>query len=285
MNAIEVNGLSKDYGAFKLDHVSFALPGGTIMGLIGENGAGKSTTIKCILNLIRRDAGTVTVYGKDNLREEDAVKSMLGVVLDESHFHDCLTADQAGRIMGGVYRTWDEGLYHSYLKKFELPRNLFFKEFSKGMKAKLSIAAALAHHPRVLILDEATVGLDPVVREEILDEFLSFISDEDHAVLLSSHITSDLEKCADYVTYLHNGVVALSGEKDQLLGRYGRVACTREQLAAVDPSLIVGKRVSGFSCEALTCDRAALKQRYPGLAVDPATLEDIMVFTVRGDKE
>jgi len=285
MNAIEVNGLCKNYGTFQLDRVSFTLPGGTIMGLIGENGAGKSTTIKCILGLIRRDAGSVTVYGKDNLKEEDAVKSMLGVVLDEAHFHDCLTADQVSRIMGGVYRTWDQALYQSYLKKFDLPRNLFFKEFSKGMKAKLSIAAALAHHPRVLILDEATVGLDPVVRDEILDEFLAFISDEDHAILFSSHITSDVEKCADYVTYLHNGVVALSSEKDQLLERYGRVACTREALAAIDPALIVGRRVSGFSCEALTCDRAALKRRYPELAVDPATLEDIMVFTVRGDKE
>lgn len=284
MNAIEIQGLTKDYGSFKLDNVSFSLPGGTIMGLIGENGAGKSTTVKCILNLVRRDAGTITVYGRDNRKDEAAVKAMLGVALDNCFFQDALNARDVGRVLTHFYRDWDDALFGEYLDKFSLPAKQSIKEFSKGMKAKLSIAAALAHHPRVLILDEATVGLDPVVRDEILDEFLAFISDEEHAVLLSSHITSDLEKCADYVTYLHHGTVALTGEKDELLGRYGRVACTKEQITAVDPALIVGRRLSGFSCEALTCDRSALKRQYPDLAVDPATLEDIMVFTVRGDK-
>ena len=245
-NALEVSHLTKDYGSFKLDDVSFTVPGGTIMGLIGENGAGKSTTIKCILNLIRRDGGEIQVLGLDNLRDEQAVKAQVGVVLDETTFHDVLTAPQVGKILAKLYPNWDMALYQRYLDKFGLAGKKPVKTFSKGMKMKLSLAAAFAARPKLLILDEATSGLDPVVRDEILDEFLDFIQDEEHAILLSSHITSDLEKVAD-------------------------------------PALLVGVRTGQFGCEALVRDKHAFTRFYPGLTVDPVTLEDIMVFTVKGD--
>ena len=281
---IEVQGLCKDYGDFCLDHVDLKLPGGTILGLIGENGAGKTTTLKAILGLIRPDGGTVKVLGRTVDWSDPACREDIGVVLDECAFHDPLKAPQVGRILAGTYRNWDAPLFDAYLDRFGLPRNKKIKEFSKGMKMKLSIASALAHHPRLLILDEATAGLDPVVRSELLDEFLAFIQDEDHGILLSSHITSDLEKAADYVTYLHKGRAVLRGAKDELLDSYGRLVCARADLAAVDPALLEGVRVGQFGCEALVRDRQAFRRRYPELTVDPVTLEDIMVFTVRGDE-
>lgn len=282
-NALEVCHLTKDYGSFKLDDVSFTVPGGTIMGLIGENGAGKSTTIKCILNLIHRDGGEISVFGLDAIRDERAVKSQVGVVLDESLFHDTLNPVQIGKILSKLYPNWDGACYGDYLRKFELPEKKTVKTFSRGMKMKLAIAAAFAAQPRLLILDEATSGLDPVIRDEILDEFLNFIQDEDHAILISSHITSDLEKAADYVTYLHKGRVVLSGAKDELLDSYGKLVCSRADLERVDRSLLAGSRVGQFGCEALVKDRHAFARHYPGLTVDPATLEDIMVFTGKGD--
>ena len=284
-NALEVSHLTKDYGSFKLDDVSFTVPGGTIMGLIGENGAGKSTTIKCILNLVRRDGGEIQVLGLDNLRDEQAVKAQVGVVLDETTFHDGLTAPQVGKILSKLYPNWDAALYRRYLNKFGLTGKKPVKTFSKGMKMKLSLAAAFAARPKLLILDEATSGLDPVVRDEILDEFLEFIQDEDHAILISSHITSDLEKVADYVTYLHKGKVALTGAKDELLDTYGKLVCGRTDLEGVAPSLLGGRRMGQFGCEALVKDRHTFTRRYPGLTVEPASLEDIMIFTVKGDAQ
>ena len=297
-NALEVSHLTKDYGSFKLDDVSFTVPGGTIMGLIGENGAGKSTTIKCILNLIRRDAGEITLLGRDNLREERAAKAGVGVVLDECVFHDALRPRDLERILAPVYPTWDNGLYRDYLDKFRLPGKNLIKTFSRGMKMKLSLAAALAHRPQLLILDEATAGLDPVVRDEILDEFLNFICDEDHAILISSHITSDLEKAADYIAQdravpldgagvlhiaLHQGRVVLSQPKDELLDRYGRVGCSTGDLAAIEPGDLLRVRRGTFGCEGLTSDRYVFQKKYPGLTVDPASLEDIMLLIGKGE--
>ena len=277
-NALEVSHLTKDYGSFKLDDVSFTVPGGTIMGLIGENGAGKSTTIKCILNLIRRDDGEIQVLGLDNLADERAVKAQVGVVLDETTFHDGLSAPQVGSILARLYPGWDGALYQHYLEKFGLTSKKLVKTFSKGMKMKLSLAAAFAARPRLLILDEATSGLDPVVRDEILDEFLAFIQDEEHAILLSSHITSDLEKAADYVAYLHRGKLVLQGAKDELLDEYGRLACTRGEMDRVDPAFLVGRRESAFQCEALVRDKREFRRRYPELAVGVA--RDL--FTIDG---
>ena len=284
-NAIEVKHLTKKYQLFTLDDVSFTVPGGTIVGLIGENGAGKSTTLKCILNLIRRDGGEIALLEKDNIRDERAVKEDIGVVLDDTGFHDTLTADMVGNVLSRIYQKWDKNLYQELLKRYDLPRNLFLKEFSKGMRMKLAIAAALAHHPRLLILDEPTSGLDPVVRDEILDEFFAFIRDEDHAILMSSHITTDLEKVADTIVYLHKGKVLLQGEKDLLLEQYGKLLCSKEELDGVDKTLLGGVRENQFGCEALVKDRAELKRRYPHLTVDPVSLDDIMVLTVKGEQK
>ncbi len=282
-NCIEIKGLCKSYPDFALDHIDLTVPGGSILGLIGENGAGKSTTIKCILNLIRWDAGSIRILGQDNIERDMALKQDIGVVLDECFFHDSLRASDVDTILRRVYKRWDQDLFSKYCRQFGLPEKKTIKEYSRGMKMKLSLAAALAHRPRLLILDEATSGLDPVVRDEILDEFLSFIQDEDHGILLSSHITSDLEKAADYITYIHRGRVTLSGAKDELLEQYGRLVCRASDLEKLDKSVVVGVRKSQFGCEALVNDRAGLRKAYPELTVDPVSLEDIMVFTVKGE--
>ena len=283
-NCLEIKDLCKSYPDFALDHVNLTIPGGTIMGLIGENGAGKTTTIKCILNLIHRDSGTITILGKDNLKDERSAKLEVGVVLDECFFHDSLRPKDLNRILGPIYPTWDNRLYEDYLRKFKLPEGKLIKEFSRGMKMKLSLAAALAHQPKLLILDEATAGLDPVVRDEILDEFLSFISDEDHAILISSHITSDLEKAADYITYIHQGKIVLSETKDDILDNYGRVGCSATDLQLIDPSDVLRVRRGSFGCEALVADRRAFQKKYPKLMVDKVTLEDIMLFVGKGEE-
>ncbi len=273
----------KSYGDFALENVSLTLPGGSIMGLIGENGAGKTTTIKCILNLVRRDAGSITLMGYDNLTQERQAKAEVGVVLDECFFHDTLRPRDIHTILSRVYQDWDRELFESYLKKFQLPEEKFIKEFSRGMKMKLSLAAALSHHPKLLILDEATAGLDPVVRDEILDEFLGFIQDEEHSILISSHITSDLEKVADYITYLHQGRVVLSEAKDVLQDNYGRVGCTASDLLAMDPGDVVRVRKGSYGCEALVRDRAAFHKKYPQMMVEPISLEDIMLLIGKGE--
>lgn len=283
-NSIEISGLCKSYGDFALDHIDLTLPGGAILGLIGENGAGKTTTIKCILNLIRRDAGTITLMGYDNIAQERQAKAEVGVVLDECYFHDTLRPADIHTILSRVYQNWDKALFASCLKKFQLPERKFIKEFSRGMKMKLSLAAALAHHPKLLILDEATAGLDPVVRDEILDEFLNFIQDEEHSILISSHITSDLEKVADYITYLHQGRVVLSEAKDVIQDNYGRLACTAQQLSAIQPEDLVRVRKGSYGCEALVSDRAVFRKKYPQLMVEPISLEDIMLFIGKGEQ-
>lgn len=281
-NLLELKHVTKDYGSFKLEDVSFTLPGGTILGLIGENGAGKSTTIKCILNLVHQDSGSIRIFGQDNSGSN--WREDIGLVLDESTFHDLLRGEDVGKILSKSYKHWDADLFARYLKQFDLPGGKEIKTYSKGMKTKLSIAAALSHHPRLLLLDEATSGLDPVVRDEILDEFLTFIQDEDHAILISSHITSDLEKICDYVVYLHKGQVTISGAKDELLEGYGKLSCARTDLARIDPALIVGKREGDYGCQALINDRAVFQNAYPDLPLDPPSLEDLMIFTTRGDR-
>lgn len=283
-NSIEIQGLNKSYPDFALRDISLTLPGGAIMGLIGENGAGKTTLIKCILNLVRRDSGSITLLGHDSVREERQAKAEIGVVLDECFFHDSLRPKDVGAILAPAFPgRWDGQLYRDYLDKFQLPQGKLIKEFSRGMKMKLSLAAALAHRPRLLLLDEATAGLDPVVRDEILDEFLAFICDEEHSILISSHITSDLEKAADYITYIHQGQVVLSDAKDAILEQYGRLGCTAAQLEGVDPADLLRVRRGAFGCEALVPDRGTFQRKYPALTVDRVTLEDIMLFVGKGD--
>mgnify|MGYP002519676891 CR=1 FL=1 len=282
-NCIEIKELCKSYGDFALRNVDLVVPGGSIMGLIGENGAGKTTTIKCLLGMTRPDSGTVTVLGRDMAAHGTEIKQGIGVVLDECFYHDALRPRDLSPILAPIYRSWDGELYHDYLARYGLPGDKLIKTFSRGMKMKLSLAAALAHRPRLLVLDEATAGLDPVVREEILEEFLTFIGDEEHAILMSSHITGDLEKAADYITYLHRGQAVLSGSKDDIRDSYGRVACTAGQLEQIQPGDLLRVRRNAFGCEGLTAHRAEFQQKYPRLLTEPLTLEDIMLFMEKGE--
>ena len=282
-NCIKIKGLCKSYGDFTLRDVDLTVPGGSIMGLIGENGAGKTTTIKCLLGIARPDRGSITVLGRDMAAYGAEIRQDIGVVLDECFYHDTLRPRDLSPILAPIYRGWDRELYRDCLARYGLPENKLIKEFSRGMKMKLSLAAALAHRPRLLVLDEATAGLDPVVREEILEEFLAFIGDEEHAILMSSHITTDLEKAADYITYLHQGQVALTGSKDDIRDRYGRVACTAAQLEQLGPGDLLRVRRGAFGCEGLTANRAEFQRKYPQLLAEPLSLEDIMVFMERGE--
>ena len=253
------------------------------MGLIGENGAGKSTTLKLILNLIRRDSGEISIFGLDPVKEERKIKEQIGVVFDENFFHDVLRARDIPSILRPIYTNWDDRLYDSLCTRFQLPQEKKIKEYSRGMKMKLSIAAAMAHHPRLLLLDEATSGLDPVVRNEILDLFQEFIQDERNSILLSSHITSDLERVADYITFLHQGRVLASESKDDLLLSYRVLRCGAERFHSIDQSNVIGFRKSGVGVEALVKPDPTRPHAYDGCVLDPATLEDIMVFYVKGD--
>lgn len=278
-NAIELSELTKRYAGFTLGPIDLTLPGGAILGLIGENGAGKTTLMKTMLGVTRPDGGTVRLLGQ----EAEQAKADIGVVLEDCFFYEGLRPRDVGRVLGGVYPTWDGALFEAYLKKFGLADQKSIKALSRGMRMKLSLAAALAHRPKLLLLDEATAGLDPVVRDEILDEFLDFACDEQHSILISSHITSDLEKAADYIAYLHQGKLLLCEEKDCLLEKYGRLACSEAELSAVDASLLVGVRRGRFSCEALVKNRALFAAAYPHLAVEGVGLDDIMVFINRAE--
>ena len=280
MDAIlQVKDLCKKYDGFALDHVSFTLPRGCIMGFIGENGAGKSTTIKAILNLIHRDQGEIQIFGKDTIQNELEVKEQIGVVFDTLNLPEMLQAQDVGKMMQSVYRQWDPAKYTQYLEQFELPVKKTIKDFSRGMKMKLAIAVALSHNAQLLLLDEATSGLDPIVRDEILDILLDFIQDDTRGVLFSSHITGDLEKVADYITFIHKGKVYFSEPKDLLLEKYGVLKCTESEFSALDGSVIKGVRRHQFGLEALV-ERQKLSGRY---TVDKASIEDIMLFIARGE--
>ena len=280
MNALEIKDLCKTYPGFALDHVSLTLPSGCIMGLIGENGAGKSTTIKLILDMIQRDSGSILIRGKDNREQTPLVKEDIGVVLDEMGISGCLTAKQVGNIMRYTYRNWDAKEYAAILRKLSVPEDKKFKDFSRGMKMKLGIAVALSHHAKLLILDEATGGLDPVVRDEVVEMFSEFTRDEEHAVLMSSHIVSDLEKICDYIAFLHRGRLLLCEEKDLLTARYGVVHGTKEQIEELDAAAILGKKESAYGVEAIVQRNAVPAS----MSVSPVDIEQLFVFMVKGEK-
>ena len=280
---LQVNNLCKNYKTFQLRNVNFSLPKGSIMGFVGENGAGKTTTIKLILNEIQRDGGSINIFGLDNIKDERKIKEQVGVVFDDCYFHKEFTAAGISKILSKVYTSWDENLYSSYLKKFNLARDKKISEYSKGMKMKLSIACALAHKPKLLILDEATSGLDPIMRSDILDIFLDFIQDEEHSVLFSSHITSDLEKVADYVTFIHDGSIIFSRSKDDLLYKFGVLKCGNNDFAKIDKADIVRFRKNNFECEVLVADKEKAKRSYPSFVVDNATIDEIMLLYVKGE--
>jgi ABC-2 type transport system ATP-binding protein len=281
--AIELEGVTKQYANFSLKDVSFKVPKGSIMGFVGENGAGKTTTLKAILNLIKMDKGNVTILGTNRIQEDCNIKEQIGVVFDESYFHANLNVNQISKIMKHVYKNWQPEEFGKYIKKFRLPEDKVVKEYSSGMKMKLSIAVALSHKARLLILDEATSGLDPVIRDEILDIFLEFIQDENNTILLSSHITSDLEKVADYITFIHQGQVVFSESKDELIYQYGVVHCKKEELSSLDKKHIVGVRTNQFGCEVMVNNKKELLRERKDLTVDNTTIEEIILFKVRGE--
>lgn len=277
MNALEIKDLCKGYSGFMLDHLNLTLPSGCIMGLIGENGAGKSTTIKLILDMIQPDSGSIRILGKDSRENSALIREDIGVALDEVGISECLTAVQVGKIMKGSFQRWEDGAYEEYLTKLSIPKDKSFKELSKGMKMKLGIAVALSHKPKLLILDEATSGLDPVARDEVLEIFNEFTRQEDHAILISSHIVGDLEKICDYIAFLHKGKLLLCEEKDRLAEEYGIVRDSREKIAALAAEGVISKRESPYGTEAV------VKRKFvpAGLEIHPVDIEQLFVCMVK----
>lgn len=278
MNALEIRHLTKEYPGFRLDDLSLTLPGGCVLGLIGENGAGKSTTIRLILDIVRRDGGTVTVLGRDNRSEFRLTREEVGVVFDETGLPECLTAEQTGTFLSRMYRGWDAAEFARLTEKFALPPKKPLKDYSRGMRMKLGIAAALSHNARLLLLDEPTGGLDPVARDEVVEMLREFTRPEDHSILISSHIVSDLEKLCDYVAFLHQGKLILCGEKDRVCEEYAAVFCTPEELSALREDAVVYRRDTGFGCEAVV-RRGNVPE---GMKSRPVGIEELFLFMVKG---
>lgn len=284
-NAIEIKGVTKRYDDFTLDHISFEVPKGSIMGYIGQNGAGKTTTIRSLLNIIPIDAGEIRLLGLDHIKDEAEIKQRMAVVFDELPFHDIFNANDMGKIFEGLYAQWDNGIYKEYLDRFLLPGKKKIGQFSKGMKMKLQIACALSHHAELLVMDEPTTGLDPVVRDEILHIFMEYLETGEGSILMSSHITSDLEKIADSVTYIDQGKILVSGYKDEILEKHGVIKCSKEELQTIDPKDIVSARINHFGAEAMVYDKEAIIGKYSGLLIDPTSLEEIMLYYVNREKK
>lgn len=276
-NCIEVKGITKNYKQFSLKDVSFSVPCGSVVGFIGENGAGKSTSIKAILGLIKPDGGEITVLGENSQKLTAETKEKIGVVFDGLTVPENLTAKQLDKVMRGIYKTWNSEKFFGLIGKFELPFDKKFKTFSRGMEMRLMIAAALSHGTELLILDEPTSGLDPVMRAEILDIFLEFMQDETHSILMSTHITSDLEHIADYICFIHKGEMIFTEERNEMLEKHRILKCTDEQLAKIDKADIIGLRKGKFQNEVLTANA----EKYPDIPADAPTIEEIMVFYVK----
>ncbi|MBR4581209.1 MAG: ABC transporter ATP-binding protein [Lachnospiraceae bacterium] len=283
-NVIEIKDVVKDYGDFKLDHISFNVPEGSVCGFIGQNGAGKTTTIKLILDIIKRDGGEIKVFGENIDVNSAALRENIGVVFDEMGFHDFMTAKDLNIMMKNIYKNWDEKLFFEYLKQFSLPSKKKCGEFSRGMRMKLQIAVALSHHAKLLVMDEPTSGLDPIVRNEMINIFRDFVVEEDHTILLSSHITGDLEKIADEVVFIDGGKIVLAGNKDEILEKHAILKCKKDEVALISKSLIVGMEQSSFGAEILVNDRNAAGKLYPEMVLESAALEEIMIYYVNSKR-
>lgn len=283
-NILELQQVSKTFSKsnFTLDNVSFSLPYGAILGFVGENGAGKTTTIGCILNTITKDGGTVKLFGKEMQDSDTDIREKIGVVYDGDNFPGHWSAEQLSKVMKGFYTNWDDELFGKYLKEFQLPPKQRIKHYSRGMTMKLAIAAALSHHPQLLILDEATSGLDPIMRDEMLDVFLDFVQEEDHSILLSSHITSDLEKVADYITFIHNGRLIMTVSKNDLVYNYAVMRCKESQFLALDRSDMIAYRKRDFQIDVLVSDGKEAQRKYKGVVIDHVSLDEIMLLLVKG---
>lgn len=282
--ALKIQGLSKKFEGFALDKVSFQVPSGSIVGLIGKNGAGKTTTINAALGLIKKDSGEIELFGENVEHLTPSIKEEIGAVFDASNFSEELTPEKLDKVLKDIYTSWDQDLFRKLLDRLEIPFSRKIKTFSKGMKMKLSLAAALSHHPKLLILDEATCGLDPVMRDDILDMFLEFVQEEDHAILVSSHITSDLEKVADYIVFIHKGKIIFSKQKDELLEDYAIIKCGDEQFKALDREDWITCRRQDYEWQVLTSDRKKAEKKYPKAMITPATIDEIMLLYVKGEQ-
>lgn len=282
-NLLEVKNLCKKYNQFELKNVNLTLPKGMIMGLIGENGAGKTTTIKSILNLTN-STGEINIFGLNVKKYDKKIKQDIGVVLNENFFSEYLNPKDINKIVKNIYKNWDEKLYFKYLEDFKLPQNKISKEFSSGMKMKLKIAVALAHHPKLLILDEPTSGLDPVARSEILDIFQDFIQNGENSIFVSSHITSDLEHIADYITFINDGEIVLSKTRDELLEEYGIVKCSKAEFEKINKKDYVKYKVNRYEYDVLVENKSEFKRKYDFNVIDKPTLEDIMLIYIKGEE-
>jgi len=280
-NAIEIRELSKSYKNFSLDKLSLSLPSGCILGLIGENGAGKSTTIKLLLGMVKPDSGSAKVLGTDIRGDLHQIKEEIGVVLDEPGLAYNLTTKKVDNIMRHIYKNWSCEDFAALIRRLDLPENKPYGDFSRGMKMKLGLAIALAHKPRLLLLDEATSGLDPVVRDDVTDLLLDFTRDEGHSILISSHIVSDLEKVCDYIAFLHKGKLMLLEEKDALLSDYGLLQCSHEDAERIDPDAVIGRRESPYGCRLIVRHSAVPA----GMRLSSVTLEELFVFMVKEEHQ
>lgn len=279
-NAIEISGVTKRYEGFTLDHISFDVPKGSIMGFIGQNGAGKTTTIRSLLNITNIDEGEIRLLGLNHIKDEFEIKKRIAVVFDELPFHDVFNAADMARIFEGLYPEWDNAVYSAYLERFKLPTKKKIGQYSKGMKMKLQIACALSHNAELLVMDEATTGLDPVVRDEILHIFMEYLQNGERSILMSSHITGDLEKIADSVTCIDRGKVLLTGYKDVILETHGILKCSKDEIGNIDQEDIVSVRLNEFGAEVMLSDRENARHKYGGAVIDPASLDDIMLYYV-----
>ncbi|MCX4328407.1 MAG: ABC transporter ATP-binding protein [Lachnospiraceae bacterium] len=285
-NILELRQVSKTFpkSGFALENVTFSLPYGAILGFVGENGAGKTTAIGCIMNTIIKDNGTVKLFGKEMLDTDTELREKIGVVYDGGNFPVYWNAKQLSAVMEGLYKQWDTSLFQKYLDGFHLPVKQKIKHYSRGMTMKLAVAAALAHHPQLLVLDEATSGLDPVMRDEMLDIFLGFVQEENHSVLLSSHITSDLEKIADYITFIHNGKIIMTVSKNDLVYNYAVMRCRESQFFALDPGDILAYRKRDFWIDVLVSSGKEAQRKYKGVVTDHVCVDEIMLLLVKGER-
>ena len=285
-NILELQQICKTFpkSNFILDKLSFSLPYGAILGFVGENGAGKTTTIGCILNTVRKDSGMVKLFGKEMRDIDTDIREKIGVVYDGDNFPGFWTAKQLSQVMEGIYTQWDNALFQKYLEDFHLPVKQKIKNYSRGMTMKLAIAAALSHHPQLLILDEATSGLDPIMRDEMLDVFLEFVQEESHSILLSSHITNDLEKVADYITFIHNGKLIMTASKNDLVYNYAVMRCKESQFLALDPSDMIAYRKRDFQIDVLVANGKEAGRKYKGAVVDHVSVDEIMLLLVKGER-
>ncbi len=284
--ALKVENLCKVYEStnFKLDNVTFNIPKGSILGFVGKNGAGKSSTINSILNIIKKDSGTVKFFGRHMTDDATSIREDIGVVFDSVNFNQDLTAKNLEKILSDIYKNWDKDLFFSYLEKFKIPSDKKIKTFSRGMTMKFSISIALSHKARFLILDEATAGLDPVVREEILDTFLDFVEDENNSILISSHISSDLEKIADYIAVIDDGKIILTESKDALIYEYGIARMKRNDFDKLEKSEYISYRKRGLQIEALISDKVSFSKKYPNITIDVTSIDEILPLITKGEQ-